>query len=636
MDTGLNPYPEYKQTDEPWLPSAPRHWALAKLKHVLTERNDRGFPQEPLLAATQTKGVVLKSAYENRTVVAQKDLHLLKLVRKGDFVISLRSFQGGVEFARDQGIISPAYTVLSPRDAGNHGYLAALFKSRPFIGNLTLHVTGIRQGQNVDYVRLSRSRIPMPAPDEQAAIVAYLAALDRRVGRFVRAKRRLIELLTEQKQAIITHAVTRGLDPAAPMKPSGIDWLGEVPGHWRIGRVKSEMINLNTRRVPLSSPERGRMVSRGYDYYGASGVIDKVDNYLFDDELLLIAEDGANLVLRNLPLAIIARGKFWVNNHAHILKARRGNIEYFAAVLESIDYLPWITGAAQPKLTKDRLMGVPIPVPPPQEQDVIVQELKTATAPLEEMLRRAQREIDLICEYRTRLVADAVTGKVDVRAAVAAPAAIPVSRSTAAVHPTLAVAVLDAAIIARFNADGRLHRIRRHKITCLTYHHAQLRPIQPRFVRDVAGPRDLDLIDAANEEAERRGWFRETERQGGYRYDSLPHLGTHKDLLGQLWADRLDRIEAVFTFMARLDRQECENAATVYMAWNDLLIWREQPTDDAILDEIIHRWPGKGKILLATWRFTLERLRKSPLHPTGFGQPTAARGLFTHSDGGGN
>ena len=106
------------------------------------------------------------------------------------------------------------------------------------------------------------------------------------------------------------------------------------------------------------------MTSRRYDYYGASGIIDKVDDYLFDDELLLIAEDGANLVMRNLPLAIIARGRFWVNNHAHILKPRRGNIEFLAWVMEGLNYLPWISGAAQPKLTQDRLMGIAIAVPP--------------------------------------------------------------------------------------------------------------------------------------------------------------------------------------------------------------------------------------------------------------------------------
>jgi len=140
---------------------------------------------------------------------------------------------------------------------------------------------------------------------------------------------------------------------------------------------------------------------------------------LFDDELLLIAEDGANLLLRNLPLAILARGKYWVNNHAHILKPKRGNIEYLAALMECIDYRPWISGAAQPKLTQDRLMSIRIVVPPPPEQDSITKWLERETAALRATIQRSRRELDLLREYRTSLIADVVTGKIDVTDAAA-------------------------------------------------------------------------------------------------------------------------------------------------------------------------------------------------------------------------
>lgn len=209
--------------------------------------------------------------------------------------------------------------------------------------------------------------------------------------------------------------MTRGLDPKVKFKPSGVEWIGEIPGHWEVSRVKREFHCLNNRRVPLSATERGAMKQRMYDYYGASGAIDKVDDYIYDDELLLIAEDGANLVLRNLQLAIIARGKFWVNNHAHILKPKRGNIEFLAHYLEQIDYRPWISGAAQPKLTKDRLMAISIAVPSPKEQDAIVEFIKQETATIDYTITRAQREIELMREYRTRLISDVVTGQVDVR-----------------------------------------------------------------------------------------------------------------------------------------------------------------------------------------------------------------------------
>jgi type I restriction enzyme S subunit len=161
------------------------------------------------------------------------------------------------------------------------------------------------------------------------------------------------------------------------------------------------------------------MTLRRYDYYGASGAIDKVDDFLFDDELLLIAEDGANLVLRNLPLAIVARGKFWVNNHAHILKPKRGNLEFLAATMESIAYLPWISGAAQPKLTKDRLMSISIAVPSRRDQDSIISALEGEVSALATAIDQAHGEASLLGEYRTRLSADVVPGKLDVREAAA-------------------------------------------------------------------------------------------------------------------------------------------------------------------------------------------------------------------------
>ena len=129
MIANLTPYPDMKDSDVEWLGAVPEHWELRRMKTLLLQRNEKGHPNEPLLAATQTKGVVRKEHYENRTVLAMKDLHLLKLVHVNDFVISLRSFQGGIEYARQRGIISPAYTVLYPAHSEDHGYLAHLFKS---------------------------------------------------------------------------------------------------------------------------------------------------------------------------------------------------------------------------------------------------------------------------------------------------------------------------------------------------------------------------------------------------------------------------------------------------------------------------------------------------------------------------
>ena len=422
MISNLKPYPVMKDSGVEWLGEVPKHWEVLPNRALFDEIKDRDYPDEEMLSVTIKKGVIRQAALlENSSKKDSSNLDRsnYKLVKPGDIAYNkMRAWQGAIGVSAFRGIISPAYVVQRPRDCSEPGYFHRLFRISSFAKEAERWSYGITSDMwslRPEHFKLIYSCLP-PLP-EQAAIVRYLDHVDQKIRSYVKAKRKLLALLNEQKQAIIHQAVTRGLDPDVPLKDSGVEWLGKIPNHWKVTRVKTEFQCLNSRRIPLSGTERGEMTSRKYDYYGASGVIDKVDDYIFNDELLLIAEDGANLLLRNLPLAIIARGKFWVNNHAHILKPRRGNIEYLAAVMESLNYKPWISGAAQPKLTKDRLMAIAIAIPSPDEQDKIIQEVNAKTASLKSAITRANQEIDLLNEYRTRLIADVVTGKLDVREA---------------------------------------------------------------------------------------------------------------------------------------------------------------------------------------------------------------------------
>ena len=416
----LPAYPAYRPSGVPWLGDVPLHWEMARLKGHTANVVD-------LTTDSRCDDVYLAlehvESWTGRWTTAARGADFdsqVKRFRSGDVLFGkLRPYLAKVTCPDRSGVcvgeflvLRPSATKLSPQ------YLEQLLRSKPAIDAIDASTFGAKMPR-ADWQFIGDLRTPLSPLSEQAAMVRYLDHMDRRIRRYVSAKRKLVALLEEEKQAVINQAVTRGLDPNVRLKPSGVEWLGDVPEHWEITRVKSEFLSLNRRRVPLSAVERGMMTVRRYDYYGASGVIDKVDDYLFDDDLLLIAEDGANLVLRNLPLAIIARGKFWVNNHAHILKPRRGNLEYLAAVMEVLNYTPWISGAAQPKLTQDRLMDISIAVPPRTEQDEIISSANAVTSGLGAAIARARRQIELIEEYRTRLIADVVTGKLDVREAAA-------------------------------------------------------------------------------------------------------------------------------------------------------------------------------------------------------------------------
>ena len=405
-------YSEYKDSGVKWLGEIPSHWELRKMKYTFDERSQKGFPNEPLLAATQNHGVILKSQYENRTVEAVKSLDTLKLVEIGDFVISLRSFQGGLEYAHNRGIISPAYTILTPTHI-KASYFKHLSKSDIFISLLKSSVTGIREGQNIDYNKLKESLLPIPSEEEQKAMGCYLDAATSKIDKAIAMQQKMIDLLNERKQIIIQNAVTKGLDENVEMKDSGVECFGLIPSHWKVIGWNHIFENLDKLREPISAEQRSRNNPK-YDYYGASGVIDKIDYYNVDDKVLLIGEDGANLKMRNLPLVYKASGKIWVNNHAHILKPKVDSYDYMAYLMELFDYNPYITGSAQPKLSQEQLGTIRLCVPPIDEKNKIAIHLNRHLHGFDSAITNCQRQITLLQERKQIIINEVVTGKVKV------------------------------------------------------------------------------------------------------------------------------------------------------------------------------------------------------------------------------
>lgn len=191
-------------------------------------------------------------------------------------------------------------------------------------------------------------------------------------------------------------------------KPSGVEWLGDVPRHWEVKRLKNVFINLDRRRIPISGEDRANL-EKIYPYYGASGIIDYVDSYLFDEDLILVAEDGANLLSRSSPLAFLACGKYWVNNHAHILKPKEGPLSFWEAILQTYDFTPLVTGAAQPKLTSENLNSIFVSLPPLTEQHAIAEYLDRETGRIDTLMTKKRALIERLKEKRTALISRTVT-----------------------------------------------------------------------------------------------------------------------------------------------------------------------------------------------------------------------------------
>ena len=272
------------------------------------------------------------------------------------------------------------------------------------VGNST--IVHLYQG---DFAEFSYT---FPMVEEQKAIANYLDAQCSKLDSIIADLEKQIDTLQKYKKSLITETVTKGLDKSAQMKDSGIEWIGQIPEHWSVKRLKYVMNNFDSQRKPIEAQNRSQEGDVLYDYYGASGVIDKIDEYIFDETALLIGEDGANLVLRNLPLIYIAHGKYWVNNHAHILRPKKdSDLYYMAHQMEIIDYSLFITGSAQPKLSQENLNNVILVVPPLSEQKTMAEYLNEKVSNIDSIIQDKKKQLTIVQGHKKSLIYEYVTGK---------------------------------------------------------------------------------------------------------------------------------------------------------------------------------------------------------------------------------
>jgi len=416
-------YEEYKETNIFWATSIPVNWKEIKIKHLFSERSEKGFPNEPLLSATQRRGVIPTALFETRTVVATKGLETLKRVDIGDFVISLRSFQGGIEYAYYSGIISPAYTIMTPKSLIYKGYFKYLAKSYLFIDLLKTCVTGIREGQNINYSLLKKSYLPVPSWDEQIKIERFLDFKILKINKFIKDTKREIELLKEQKQAEINRAVTKGLDSNAPMKDSGIDWLGEIPEHWEVkflSQVCKEQCVSNrfVKNQNLLSLSYGRIKNK--DINSTEGLLPAS----FDTYQIV---NSGNIILRltdlqndhkSLRTGLVTQTGIITSAYTCILPNQLILPEYLHSLLHSFDICKvfyGMGGGLRQSIGFKEIRRLLTLLPPLDEQKIIIERCNLLSRNIEKMISGIEKEISLTQEYKISLISDVVTGKVDVR-----------------------------------------------------------------------------------------------------------------------------------------------------------------------------------------------------------------------------
>jgi type I restriction enzyme S subunit len=414
MIHNLKPCPAMKDSGVPGLGEVPEHWEVRKLRNVLRGVSERNQPGLSLLSVVREKGVILRDVTnkdENYNFIPD-DLTNYKVVRKGQFAMNkMKAWQGSYGVSQHDGIVSPAYFIFNI-DEVEGAYFHSAIRSKAYVPFFTQASDGVRIGQwDLSQTRMKEIPFFIPPLPEQASIVRFLDYYDRKIRRYIRAKQKLIKLLEVQKHAIINIAVTRGLDPNVRLKPSGVEWLGEVPEHWEVRRLKMVCRMRSGDGITAMSIEP----EGEYPVYGGNGVRGYASRYTHDGDFALIGRQGA--LCGNVHLVC---GRFWASEHAVVATLCSGhNLEWFGALLTAMNLNQYSIAAAQPGLAVERIMNLWMPVPPEQEQTRIAKHIGYETANTTKAVDRTHREITLLREYRTRLIADVVTGKLDVREAAA-------------------------------------------------------------------------------------------------------------------------------------------------------------------------------------------------------------------------
>lgn len=421
------PYPAYRDSGLPWIEKIPEHWDVLPNFAVFAERTERGFAALEMLSVTIDQGIIrqadlLKNSSKKDS--SNEDKSQYKRVAVGDIAYNkMRMWQGAVGVSECEGIVSPAYIVLTPREDINTRYFHYLLRTPDYTAYSRAYSYGICDDQlSLRFEDFKRMYSPVPPRREQDYITRILDCKLAEIDQFIAGKRRLIELLNEQKSVIINHAVAKGMTPTVKMKPSGIEWLGEIPEHWEVRRARFLFREVNERSA--TGHETHLSMSQKYGLVESSRVVLLTLQSASFAGFKICREN--DLVLNRLKahLGVFARASMTglVSPDYTVLRPEAGVVtSYYERLFRHPAYIGALTKAAKGivvgfwRLYTPEFYDLRLPVPPASEQKMIMSETATETADITSAIARAEREIEIVNEYRTALISDVVTGKIDVR-----------------------------------------------------------------------------------------------------------------------------------------------------------------------------------------------------------------------------
>lgn len=431
-----SPYLEYKESGAQWLGKIPIGWSLFAGKRIFKNRRKLSLSSDEQLAASQKYGVVPQSVMmklnDSKVMLALKGTSSFRHVEKNDFVISLRSFEGGIEHSRYVGCVSPAYTVLSAAKDIAPSFYRYLFKSKPYIAALQSTTDSLRDGKSITFEQFGAIPLVLPKSGEQQKIANFLDHETAKIDTLIEKQQQLIKLLKEKRQAVINHAVTKGLNPNAPMRDSGVEWLGEVPEHWGVKKFKFLCDRIIAGPFG-SSITKDMYVKHGYKVYGQEQVIPnnfEIGDYYINEkdyfDLSRYIVDAGDVLISCVgtfgKIAVFPeRAEPGIIN-PRLIKAEvncKHNPYYIRELLKSEMVFKQFEllsrGGTMGVINIAILSEILAAVPPEDEQSGVVEYINEQKGKFNNLLEQANKAVQLLQERRTALISAAVTGKIDVR-----------------------------------------------------------------------------------------------------------------------------------------------------------------------------------------------------------------------------
>jgi type I restriction enzyme S subunit len=626
-------YERYKDSGVEWLGEVPEHWDVIPLKRLADFINGDAFkPTE--------------------------------WAESGTPIIRIQNLNGGEEFNYYEGEVEPRYLVhdgdLLFGWSGNRGTSFGPFlwrrkevcalnqhifrvvpKTLPkqslywTLKAVTAHVEdqahGIIGMVHITKGDLGSINVPIPPEEEHRQLSMFLNRETAKIDALIEEQRRLIELLKEKRQAVISHAVTKGLNPDAPMKDSGTFWIGNVPKHWGVSSLR-----YFAHFSSGSTPDRTKESYWGGDIpWVKTGEIDYA--LISNTEEMITVEGMAESSVTLAPagsmlLALygqgVTRGRVAMLgvdatfNQACVAIQSDKRIDrayLFAFFVFAYRFIREIGNeTTQMNLNLDFVKAIRVPLPSLPEQRNIAESVASHMSSSDSLVAEAMKTIELLQERRSALISAAVTGKIDVRASVAKSVMSATQYSSGFAHQLLAAEILD-----RCNSQ-RMGRIKLQKLIHLCEYHGQVSEVQGDYSRKAAGPFDARAMAGISKNLKKQKWFEEVKDGERYVYRPLEKSGEHKKYLAH-WQAQMPRIDEVLSLLGTFKTRECEIVSTLYAAWNDLLIDGGTADDVSILHEAssAERWhKSKEQIAPERWKKALQWMKDKGLVPVGYGKHT--------------